>query len=261
MIARVYNRKMPAPLPAHRMITQRAAALPGYVDLRKWGGPLKDQGSEGSCTGHAGTSSGEWICRKYFGKQPVFSPQYTYAKELIAQGSFPQDVGSDGVTLCNTTITSGLCELSVYPYVAGRILQPTPEQDENAGDYRMGAYHGLVGSGVALSVIGDPTPWPVLIGFTVFSSFESDQVAETGIYNPDRTKESVLGGHEVVMLGYDVGPAPSIRPAGCPPAALIQNSWSASWGIGGFFWMALPVLDDPQTDLKIVHTGRPWGAK
>src|ERR1039458_2628080 len=29
------------------------------VDLREWGGPIKDQGEEGSCTGHAFSSARE----------------------------------------------------------------------------------------------------------------------------------------------------------------------------------------------------------
>jgi hypothetical protein len=30
-----------------------APSVPLHVDLREWGGPIKDQGEEGSCTGHA----------------------------------------------------------------------------------------------------------------------------------------------------------------------------------------------------------------
>jgi C1A family cysteine protease len=94
------------------------------------------------------------------------------------------------------------------------------------------------------------------MGFTVYSSFESDEVASTGIYNPDPSTESVLGGHEVMVIGYDVGSTPSLRPAGCPPAALIMNSWGPwGWNNSGFFWAALSVLDDPSTDLKVVHSG------
>lgn len=60
------------------------------------------------------------------------------------------------------------------------------------------------------------------------------------------------------MVGYDVGAIPTLRPAGCPPAALIQNSWGIGWGLSGFFWMAINVLDALDTDLKIVHSGGPW---
>lgn len=257
MITRTWGRTIPAPLPPHRMLDRVALNLPSVVDLRQWCGPIKDQGNLGSCTGHAFSSGMEWIWRKYLDKSPVLSPLYLYAKELIAQGDFPNDDGSDGTTGSMVTITNGCCEDSLYPDASQKIEQPSPEMDANAIQYAMGAYHGLTGSQVALSVIGDSVPWPVEMGFTVYSSFESNEVASTGIYNP-QPGESILGGHEVLMIGFDVGEVPTLRPSNCPPAALIQNSWG-EWGWeGGYFWAALSVLDDSETDLKIVHAGKPW---
>jgi len=240
------------------MLTRINSSLPPGIDTRANCGPIKDQGSEGSCTAHAGTSTNEWIHRAYLKSAPIFSPQYTYSKELIRQGSFPNDVGSDGDTLCNTLIADGCCEESLYPYVAGQILAPNTAQNLNAAKYRLGAYHGLTGSATALSVLADPTPWPVAIGFTVYESFEGAELAGTGIMPTPKPGENILGGHEVLMVGYDIGDTPWIRPASCPPAALIQNSWGTSWGLIGFFWMPLAILDAPDTDLKIAHSGHPW---
>lgn len=257
---RRYDRSQPAPLPLHRMLRRRLqSSFPMAVDLLASCGPVKDQGNEGACTAHAGASSNEWIHRRYLLKSPIFSPQYTYARELLAQGNFPEDSGSDGVTLCNTLIANGCCELSEYLYVPGQILKPTPAQDTNAAGFRLGAYHGIADSNTALSVLGDPTPWPVLIGFTVYPSFESDETAETGIMLMPKPGETPLGGHEVVdCCGYDVGQIPTLRPAKCPPALLIQNSWGSNWGINGRVWMPIPVLDLPDTDMKIAHSGEPW---
>jgi len=261
-----FNRHIPPALPARRMLTRVSTAVPNVVDERRFCGPLCDQVNEGCCTGEAQHSAGEWIFRKHpiwlpkgSAPAPIFSPQYAYANELILNGDFPNDNGSDGTTACQVAVSKGFCPLSLYPFVPGQILQPTPGQDAAAAPYRMGAYHGVAGSKVALSVLGDPVPWPVLVGFQVYDSFESDQVATTGIYNPNTSTESVLGGHEVLMVGYDVGTTPTLRPANCPPAALIQNSWGPwGWNNSGFFWMALSVLDDPQTDLKVFHAGPPW---
>jgi Papain family cysteine protease len=242
------------------MLAARLTTVPMVVDLRQHCGASKNQGQLGSCTGHAFASALEWICRAYLGKQPTLSPLYVYAKELIADGEFPNDDGSNGETGSNVVIASGACEDSLYPDALQKIEQPTSAMDQNAGLYRMGAYHGLASSSTAQSVLGDPTPWPVEIGFTVCSSFESDAVAESGVYSP-QPGESVLGGHEVLAVGYDVGATPTLRPANCPPAFLIQNSWGTGWGWNGsgFFWMDARVLDDAQTDLKIVHSGSPWG--
>jgi len=256
---RIYNRNIPAPLPPHRML-QRAAPPVTYADLSMFCGPMNDQLNEGCCTGEAGVNDGEWIVRKYLpGLGPlVFSPQYTYIKELQAQGTFPNDTGSDGNTLCETMIAKGLCRLDVFPFVPGKIIAPTLEQETNASYHKIvGAYHGLVGSQTALSVLVDLTPWPILMGFTVLRSFESDETASTGIYNP-KPGETVMGGHEMLVVGFDVNPTPIIRPKNCPPAVKAQNSWGPDWGLGGFVWLALGVVDDKDTDLKVAHYGAPW---
>jgi C1A family cysteine protease len=255
---RAWGRNVPDPLPDHRMLNRTTVGLPQVVDLREWDGPIKDQFNLSSCTGHAFSSSMEWIFRKYLGKQPVLSPLYLYAKELQLDGNFPNDDGSDGVTGCNVSIANGCCEDSLYPDASQTIQNPTSAMDQNASQYRMGAYHGLVGSQTALSVVGDPVPWPVQIGFTVYASFESDEVAASGIYNP-QPGESVVGGHEVKVSGCDLGVTPTLRPEGCGPAFLIQNSWGAwGWNNSGYFWMPVSVLDAPDTDLKIIHSGSPW---
>lgn len=255
-----YDRIQPPPMAAHRMITKVSEGLLPVADLRLHCGPVKDQGPEGSCTAHANAEGAEWEFRAYLNKQPIFSPQYTYEKELIHDGSFPNDNGSDGETACIVAIASGFCELSLDPYIAGRIVRPTAEQDKNAAQWRLGAYHGLSGSSVAQSVLGDPVPWPVLMGFDVYDSFESDEVAQTGIYNPNMASESILGGHEILIVGYDLGARPTLRPVSCPPAFLVMNSWGTGWGWNGtgFFWAVPGVLNDPNTDLKIAHLGHPW---
>jgi C1A family cysteine protease len=254
----VYDRRIPAPLPVSKMLT-RTVIPQKVVDLRPSCGPVKNQGNEGACTMHAGTEAGELIYRKYKNQQPVFSPQYGYAKELITNGDFPQDNGSDGTTLCEVVIANGFCELSVFPYIPGNITMPTPEQDQNAAKFKqVGAYHGLVGSITALSVLADPTPWPVLIGFTVYNSFESNETATTGVMPIPQSGETVLGGHEVLGVGCDIGDVPTLRPQNCPPALLVMNSWGEGWGINGFFWMPLAILDAPDTDLKVFHFGKPW---
>ena len=46
--------------------------------------------------------------------------------------------------------------------------------------------------------------FPFVIGFQVYQSFESDQVASTGIVPmPDVNNEQLLGGHAVLVVGYD----------------------------------------------------------
>jgi C1A family cysteine protease len=226
----------------------RSDALPPQVDLREFGGPIKDQGEEGSCTGHAFSSAREWIARKYEKSAPVLSPQCLYAEELLASGDFPNDEGAMPRTACQVLTALGCCELALYPYVAGQITRPTPEQMQNALKYKTGAYHRIASLVDFLKCLANPTPWPVLAGFTVYESFMSEQVAETGVMPAPRVGEQPQGGHEVLCLGYDLP----------RQLALMQNSWGESWGQKGYFWMPLVVLSAPETDLWMVHTGKAW---
>jgi Papain family cysteine protease len=255
---RRYGRHQPAPLSAHMMLTRITPTIPPVVDLRAWCGNVKNQGNMGSCVGHAFSSSIEWIRRKYFNESPTLSPLYLYVKSLQADNDYPQDNGTNGTTAALASIVYGCCEDALYPDSSQVIIHPTSKMNANAALYRNGSYHGLVGSSVALSILGDPVPWPVQIGFNVYESFESDYTANTGIMTIPNRNEQLLGGHEVMIIGYDAGPTPVIRPAACPPAVLCMNSWDTDWGIKGFFWMPLPILDDSSVDMRISHTGNPW---
>jgi len=145
----------------------------------------------------------------------------------------------------------GCCEASLYPYVAGKFTVPTEAQAQNALKYKTGAYHRIGSLPDFLSCLADPTPWPVLVGFTVCESFISHQVADTGVMPTPKPGEGRYGGHEVLCLGYDF---PN-------QLALMQNSWGDSWGQRGYFCMPLEVISAPDTDLWMVHTGGPWSLK
>ena len=223
-------------------------AAPQHVELREWSGPIKDQGEEGSCTGHAFSSAREWIARKYEKSSPILSPQCLYVEELIADGSFPRDEGAMPRTGCHVLTAKGCCEASLYPYVTGKFATPTAEQVLNALKYKTGAYHRIGTLSDFLSCLADLTPWPVLVGFTVYESFVTQQVADTGIMPVPKPGEPQQGGHEVLCLGYDIP----------RQLALIQNSWGEDWGQRGYFEMPFEVISSPDTDLWMVHTGGPW---
>jgi C1A family cysteine protease len=225
-----------------------STAMPREIDLRDWGGPIKDQGEEGSCTGHAFSSAREWVARRYEKRSPVLSPQCLYVEELIADGAFPKDQGAMPRTGCQVLTAKGCCEASLYPYVPGKLTTPTAEQRLNALKYKTGSYHRIGTLPDFLGCLADPTPWPVMVGFVVYESFMTQEVAETGIMPIPKENEEQQGGHEVLCLGYDLS----------KQLALIQNSWGAAWGQRGYFWMPFEVIAARDTDLWMVHTGGAW---
>ena len=65
-------------------------------------------------------------------------------------------------------------------------------------------------------------------GFTVYESFESAEVAKTGIVPMPARGERTLGGHEVLLVGYVKDQV---------NYGLVRNSWGDGWGLKGYFLM------------------------
>lgn len=63
------------------------------------------------------------------------------------------------------------------------------------------------------------------LGFTVYESFESQDVASTGVVPMPGTDEQALGGHAVVGVGYDDS----------QQRFIVRNSWGDAWGMKGYF--------------------------
>ena len=226
----------------------RASQLPPKVDLTEWCGPIKDQGEEGSCTGHAYSSIREFLARKFQNQSPILSPQFLYAEELLLEGTYPEDSGAQSRTGCLILNRYGCCEEASYPYQAGNIQKPSLAQEENAKKWIGGAYHRITNLADILSCLA--SGYPCSVGFTVYQSFESQQTANSGVMPMPHKGEMILGGHEVFAVGYDQS----------TETVLIQNSWGASWGIGGRFKMPFDFISNPAytSDIWLCHLGRPW---
>jgi C1A family cysteine protease len=79
-------------------------------------------------------------------------------------------------------------------------------------------------------------------------------MAKDGIWSPDKTTEQNLGGHEVMAIGFD----DSVNGG----SFKVRNSWSATWGANGNFWMRYSDAADSDIlmDAWMIHLGGPWKA-
>lgn len=69
--------------------------------------------------------------------------------------------------------------------------------------------------------------YPFVFGFSVYDSFESESVANTGIVPIPQPNETFLGGHAVICLGYEED----------TQRFICRNSWSSNWGDKGDFYL------------------------
>jgi len=237
-----------------------AAPLPTHVDLSGNLGPVRDQGNSGSCTGQAGAGFMDWLyntMQPYFPKKvsPVeFSALFLYARERLANGDFPADNGSDSRTLMWVLNSQGICPNSADPFADTAIGQmPTSAMGTAAKPFMIGAYHRvLFDAELATSRSVLASGYCHVIGIPVYAALESEEVAETGILPIPGSQETAIGGHELLVYGYDDD----------AQVHLVRNSWGTDWGLSGnlkipYGYYAAAGGND-FADAWVGHLGRPW---
>jgi C1A family cysteine protease len=219
---------------------------------------VKNQGDLGACTAFASAADREATAAQYENKKVVLSPLFLYYIERQIDDTLADgDTGSTGETSCKAQNQFGICPESVDPYEPKTFNNPpTAAQLAAALEFKNGAYHTLYNAQDVKLCIN--SGYRVRIGMTVFQSFE--YIGHNGLMPvPNDEKENVLGGHELLIYGYD----DSIK---CPGAhskgaVKIRNSWGKAWGLDGDLWMAQELLSPDSIvspDLRIQHLGKPW---
>ena len=209
------------------------AALPPSVDLRAdCPKTVYNQGQLGSCTANAIAAAFEFD----LGKQALtdFMPSrlFIYYNERRIEGTINCDSGAmirDGI---KSVARQGVCAEDTWPYDIARFTDKPTKQcyTQAAGNLAvsyqripqvLNQMRGCLAHG-----------YPFVFGFQVFESFETDEVAKTGVVPLPTTGEQPLGGHAVLCVGYDDASA----------RFLVRNSWGTGWGQQGYFEMPYAYL-------------------
>jgi C1A family cysteine protease len=221
------------------------APLPPSVDLRSFCSPVRDQLNIGSCTGFALATGFRECLLRQIRAQTVLSPLWLYFEERKREHSIRRDRGArlrDGMRVL---AGMGCAPESDWPYDPAKFATVPPYQAMlDAVPNKIGAYYrvnGLIELKQALAL-----KHPVVIGIEVWSSFDSDDVARTGIVPlPNQNAEEMLGGHALCVVGYDDGTA----------RLTVKNSWGTSWGAAGYCYLPYGYMDPAQNLLMDSWTG------
>ena len=201
--------------------------------------PVYDQGSLGSCTTQALCGLNGYI-------QPNFngSRLFLYYCERVLEQTTNTDSGAalfDGI---QSLQKNGVCLERMWPYITSKFAEKPPEscfqnallhqalktlKMQNINSSNLSAMKNCLVYGLRgpSSPFGLPKGLPFVIGFQVYESFESAQVARTGIVPMPKPGEQCLGGHAVCVVGFDDS----------KQWFIYRNSWSNQWGIGDYFYM------------------------
>jgi len=210
-----------APTPIQRNI-------PSKMDLSHRCPPVYDQGQLGSCTANAIAAAIEFERKK----KVVPSRLFIYYNERKMEGTIESDSGAqirDGI---KSVATVGAPPERLWPYDISKFREKPSDAAFTAAKadlvvlYQrliqdLDTMRGCIASG-----------YPFVFGFTVYQSFESAAVAQSGILDMPKFNEKRIGGHAVLAVGYD----DSKR------TFLIRNSWGTDWGKKGYYTMPYSYL-------------------
>ena len=209
--------------------------LPTKIDLRPQCPPVYDQGQLGSCTGNAIGAAVQFDRAKQSAK-PDFVPSrlFIYYNERDIEHTVAQDSGAmirDGIKSISKV---GVCPEPEWPYVIEQFAQKPPAGAfKDAKKYKAVSYSRLVQTTAQMKGCL-ASGYPFVFGFTVYDSFESEAVAESGVVPMPQTSEQVLGGHAVLAVGYDDQ----------TQRFIVRNSWGNNWGMAGYFTIPYAYLAD-----------------
>jgi C1A family cysteine protease len=227
-------------LPDHRDFLYAApmenlVSLPPSIDLRsKCPKEVYDQGQLGSCTANAIAGALEFEQIKQGLNNFTPSRLFIYYNERVIEHTVNTDSGAqirDGIKSVGSI---GAPPETDWPYDITKFAQPPSSKamaDAPLGkalQYQrvaqvLNQMKGCLASG-----------YPFVYGFTVYDSFESTQVAQTGVVPMPAASDQVLGGHAVLAVGYD----------DATQRFLSRNSWGPGWGMAGYFTIPYSYLTD-----------------
>lgn len=203
--------------------------IPIKVDLRSKFPPIYDQGNLGSCSANA-------LCGLVGYDDPTMngSRLFLYYNERMIENSIPIDAGAylhDGVFSLQQ---HGICQEIDWPYDINKFTVKPPTQCYDNAVKHKAIQVQHINNDISQMKNNLACGNPFVVGILVYSSFESVQVAKTGMVPMPRYKDTILGGHAVVCVGYDDS----------KHLWIMRNSWGKNWGDKGYFYLPYLYLLD-----------------
>jgi C1A family cysteine protease len=213
--------------------------------------PIFNQGDLGSCTGNGCSKTHQFA--RATDSLPALIPSrlFIYYNERVIEHTTRHDAGAQIRDGLKVLATLGAPDEQMWPYDIAKFTHKPPAKAYKAATLDQAIeYYRVDNSQLDQLRACLADGYPVVFGFTVYASFESQEVARTGVVPMPGKDEQVLGGHCTVLVGFDDHAR----------RFTALNSWGENWGDHGYFTMPYDYLTN--TDLAddfwtIRHVERP----
>jgi C1A family cysteine protease len=222
----------------------KVSTIPSKINLQDKFPAIYDQGQLGSCTSNALAAIFEYDQMKQNLKVFIPSRLFIYYCERVLEGSVDYDAGAslrDGMLVLNNP---GVCDEKDWPYDIRKFNQKPPEKAYTHALLNHSVNYYSVDPNVESFKAAVASGFPVVFGFSVPESFEHEDSAETGFMKIPSLNENIIGGHAVVVCGYD----DDLQHDGNRGYFLVRNSWGSEWGLKGYFWMPYDFVNSNYCD-------------
>ncbi|QKF93594.1 peptidase C1a [Fadolivirus algeromassiliense] len=238
----------------HNFAIARSQDTIKSVDLRDRFPAVYDQGELGSCTANGIAAVYEFDEMKE-NEEKVFTPSrlFIYYNERKANGTIDQDSGASIRDAVMEISKVGVCPETLWTYDIIKYTDCPPQECyDDATKHKCIQYKRVQQTAKQIKqclIEG----FPIVFGIEVYASFETDDVKKTGVIPVPQQEEKYLGGHCIVLCGYDDD----------KKVFIFRNSWGTAWGDNGYgylpygyvldsklasdFWTVRQVQDD-ETD-------------
>jgi hypothetical protein len=201
----------------------RATSTPTFV-LNQKNIKVLDQGNLGSCVSNA---FAQYINIVTNNTLPISRLCHYYCGRAINGLSSMSDTGLNIRLAASIILKYGAAKEDVWPYVIPRFNELPPlNVFQNSKLFQKYSYVFMNQDLNTLKTFLINNKVPIIFGLTVYNSFVTQSVANTGtVPLPNTRKEKILGRHCALIIGYN----DSNRTFIC------VNSWGKNWGSQGFF--------------------------
>lgn len=211
--------------------------LPNKIDLRNLIKlPVLEQGKLGSCTANATSNAILFFLKKYKKKEFQPSRLYIYYFSRLLENNVDIDSGCEIRNVMKAVSRYGACEEYLIPYIINNFKKCPNVFCIKEGRLNIKNFKYLSIDQELINIKNCIFQgYPIILGIELYESSEYEENIKSGnIPIPDTHNEKYLGGHCILLIGYD-----DITEIFC-----FLNSWGDSVGDNGYFYVSYNYLLD-----------------
>lgn len=213
--------------------------LPRKFSLKDKFPVVRDQKNLGCCTAEAVCAIFHY--RELTDENPrlvVPSVLFQYYNTRILEGTVNEDCGATIRNAVKASVEYGFCYDTCWPFITQNWnVKPKKECYKEAEEWKTSTYFRIDDRSpdfeylLKLNIFNGN---PVAFGFSVYENTMTDRVKKTGEIPFPKKSHKLLGGHAVVMTGYD----------DTKRLFEFRNSWGVHWGQGGYGYIPYRYVTD-----------------